>query len=184
MNGTDFSLGKALFLAYKSIIHVGMEVWNEITRFDKGKEKVATFQAIFHNMWIQENVFAKGGSKPQWKLIPPDEFLPQHLALNIQPSVTTTVPVRPESTEESTEGSEDQTLDDAINQLFQSVQDELNNGETVERVEISIDKKGSPHDSDTNEPSTFRTTKINRRATSPTPSITPSTSITQQTRTS
>lgn len=127
MNGMEFSLGKALYLAWKATIHVGMEIWSKIQGFDRRPNPIATLQAIFNSIWTKEGIFATERSPPIWKLRPPEEFLPYHLAHNIKPSTTSPIPIRPKLSQDSLANQDEQpTLDDAINQRFQSVHEELN----------------------------------------------------------
>nr|PNR59571.1 hypothetical protein PHYPA_002362 [Physcomitrium patens] len=67
LNGHPFSLGKVLFYWWKTVIHVGAEVWRRIFRHKRSQDKITELTTLFNTVWTQQGVFATPGNTPYWK---------------------------------------------------------------------------------------------------------------------
>jgi hypothetical protein len=116
---------KALYFAWQTTIHVGMEVWIDITRHNRSPQWIIVMQDNFFRIWAIGGIFATTGHSPKWKIIPPDNFLPFSLATE-PPRKLAIIPLREESTHD-TESISSLTLDlyIAIDDLFKEVLQDL-----------------------------------------------------------
>lgn len=62
LNGHPFSLGKVLFYSWKTVIHVGAEVWRSIFRHKRSQDKITELTTLFNTVWTQQGVFATAGN--------------------------------------------------------------------------------------------------------------------------
>lgn len=84
LNGQDFSLDKALYLAWKTCIHVEMEVWRSIGKHKRNPDRVGHLVTLFSNIWTNEGIFrTMDAGQPRWTIIPPLIYLPQDLASQV-----------------------------------------------------------------------------------------------------
>ena len=79
MNGNAFHLKKALYYAWQTAIHIGMEVWADISHHNKSGHRISTMQDKFFKIWRTEGVFYIIGGLPNWNTLSPKCFLSFHL---------------------------------------------------------------------------------------------------------
>ncbi|KAG0611670.1 hypothetical protein M758_7G157000, partial [Ceratodon purpureus] len=100
LNGEPFSIGKVLFHAWKTTIHIGMET--------------------------EQGVFATMTQRPKWKILPPEVFLPRHIAEQVQGARNLLAVVTTPSREmDSGSNIQSKELSDAIDNLFAEVNQEI-----------------------------------------------------------
>ena len=126
MNGNAFHMDKALYYAWQTTIHVGMEVWADITRYNHSGRRISTMQEIFFEIWRAEGIFCTIGGVSKWQiLLPPKCFLPFHLAIE-PPRRIDIIMLREEPSQTSEAASSlDLDLNDVINAMFEEVLEEL-----------------------------------------------------------
>jgi hypothetical protein len=127
MNGNAFHLGKALYYAWQTTVHVGMEVWEDITRHNRSGRRINAMQDKFFEIWGKEGVFCTVGGLPKWHTLPPECFLPFHLATE-PPRRIDVIPLREEPNQASDAASSlDLDLNAAIDAMFEDVLEDLAN---------------------------------------------------------
>lgn len=125
LNGKTFSVGKALFYAWKTTIQIGMEVWNELYRHKRGEERQDRLLTKFTEIWTKDNLFATMEIEPKWNTIPPAIFLPPNLATD-NPRFLQQIPTRSTSpSTASVQSIASDLLGAAIDALFDEVNEEI-----------------------------------------------------------